>query len=82
MPGSGAPGTPGGPDGGGPDGPGTDPQRGMLRPVLWTGLVISAAANALLSGTGASVPAGIGCGLLTLACATALVVHHYRNRRG
>ncbi|MGW7351052.1 hypothetical protein [Streptomyces sp. NPDC054784] len=56
-------------------------ERAWLRPVLWTVLVVCAAANAVFSGTGASVAAGIGFGLLTLACATALVVHHYRGRR-
>ncbi|WP_206337525.1 hypothetical protein [Streptomyces sp. Z26] len=66
--------------------PGPDPapvpsERAWLRPVLWTVLVVCAAANAVFSGTGASVAAGIGFGLLTLACATALVVHHYRGRR-
>lgn len=53
---------------------------GMLRPVLWLLLVISAAANATVSAAGANVIAGICFGLVTLACATALVVHHYRNR--
>ena len=54
--------------------------RGMLRPVLWLVLIISAAANATVSAAGANVLAGIGFGLITLACAVTLVVHHYRHR--
>ena len=53
---------------------------GVLRPVLWLLLIVSAAANATVSAAGANVLAGIGFGLITLACATALVVHHYRHR--
>ena len=60
--------------------PGGD-RGGMLRPVLWLLLIVSAAANATVSAAGASVLAGIGSGLVTLACAVALVVHHYRHRR-
>ncbi|GAA1042560.1 hypothetical protein GCM10009557_68850 [Virgisporangium ochraceum] len=59
----------------------TDDRGGMLRPVLWLLLIVSAAANATASAAGANVLAGIGFGLVTLACAATLVVHHYRHRR-
>ncbi|MGI5182573.1 hypothetical protein ACQEVZ_40595 [Dactylosporangium sp. CA-152071] len=55
-------------------------RRGMLRPVLWLVLVLSAATNATMSGIGANPFVGAVFGLVTLACATALVVHHYRHR--
>lgn len=58
-----------------------DSGGGLLRPVLWLVLVVSAAANATVSAAGANVLAGIGFGVITLACAAALVVHHYRHRR-
>ncbi|MEV4509954.1 hypothetical protein AB0K00_13450 [Dactylosporangium sp. NPDC049525] len=63
--------TTGTPDGGG---------RGMLRPVLWLLLILSAAANATVNTIGANPLAGVGFGLVTLACAGTLVVHHYRHR--
>jgi hypothetical protein len=53
---------------------------GMLRPVLWLVLIVSAAANATASMTGVHPLVGIGSGVITLACAAALVVHHYRHR--
>ncbi|GAA0843469.1 hypothetical protein ACFQVD_01265 [Streptosporangium amethystogenes subsp. fukuiense] len=70
----------------------TDPHRildtsktarpaGMLRPVLWLLLVVSAALNMVTSSIDVNVFVGIGFGLLTLACAAALIVHHYRYRR-
>jgi hypothetical protein len=49
--------------------------------VLWLLLVISAAANMVTSTTGSNALVGAAFGLSTLACAAALVVHHYRNRR-
>jgi hypothetical protein len=52
----------------------------MLRPVLWLVLFLSAAANAAVSSIGANPLAGVGFGVVTLACAVTLVVHHYRNR--
>jgi UDP-N-acetylmuramyl pentapeptide phosphotransferase/UDP-N-acetylglucosamine-1-phosphate transferase len=52
----------------------------LVRPVLWLVLVVSAAANAVASTTGVNVLAGLGAGLVTLACAVALIVHHYRHR--
>jgi hypothetical protein len=57
-----------------------DDRGGMLRPVLWLVLIVSAAANATVSAVGANVLAGICFGIVTLACAAALVVHHYRHR--
>jgi hypothetical protein len=59
--------------------PDPDP-AGMLRPVLWLVLILSAAANATASAAGANPFASVGFGLITLACAATLVVHHYRRR--
>lgn len=56
-------------------------QGGIVRPVLWLVLVVSAAANAVASATGVSVLVGIGSGLVALGCAVALSVHHYQHRR-
>ncbi|MEV6692155.1 hypothetical protein AB0M35_11885 [Micromonospora sp. NPDC051196] len=56
--------------------------RNLLRPVLWLLLIVSAATNATMSFAGANVLIGAGFGLVTLASAVALVVHHYRRRRG
>jgi hypothetical protein len=53
---------------------------GMLRPVLWLVLILSAAADATTSAVGASPFASVGFGVITLASAIALVVHHYRRR--
>jgi hypothetical protein len=58
----------------------TETRRGMLRPLLWAVLVVSAAANATSSTVGAHPIVGVGFGLITLACAAVLVVHHYRHR--
>lgn len=52
-----------------------------LRPVLWLVLIVSLAANAVTSSIGATVP-GIVCGVVAVACAVTLGVHHYRSRRG
>jgi hypothetical protein len=43
-------------------------------------LVICAAANAVTSIAGTNMVISIGFGLATLACATALVIQHYRHR--
>ena len=51
-----------------------------LRPILWVLLVVSAASNMVATSAGLNVLFGIGFGLLTLACVTAIVVHHYANR--
>ncbi|MET7419884.1 hypothetical protein [Dactylosporangium sp. NPDC005555] len=52
----------------------------MLRPVLWLVLIVSAGANATASTADANPLIGVGFGLVTLACAATLVVHHYRHR--
>ena len=54
---------------------------GLLRPALWLVLIVSAAADAASSSTGLHPVVGIGFGLITLACAATLIVHHYRHRR-
>ncbi|WP_051753563.1 hypothetical protein [Streptosporangium amethystogenes] len=54
---------------------------GMLRPVLWFLLVVSAALNMVTSSIDVGIFVGIGFGLVALACATTLIVHHYRYRR-
>ncbi|GAA3408454.1 hypothetical protein [Streptosporangium vulgare] len=56
-------------------------RTGMVRPVLWFLLMVSAVLNVVFSSIGTNVLAGIGFGLATLACVAALIVHHYRNRR-
>ncbi|MEV0567616.1 hypothetical protein [Dactylosporangium sp. NPDC050588] len=55
-------------------------RRGVLRPVLWLLLILGAAVNATMSGLGANPFVGAAFGVLTVACATTLVVHHYRHR--
>ena len=54
---------------------------GIVRPALWLVLVVSTAANAVASTTGINMFVGIGSGLVALACAIALSVHHYQHRR-
>ncbi|TYK51339.1 hypothetical protein [Actinomadura decatromicini] len=53
-----------------------------VRPVLWVLLVFFAAADMVLSRLDANVVVDAAFGLATMACATCLIVHHYRNRRG
>ncbi|TYB44056.1 hypothetical protein [Actinomadura chibensis] len=53
-----------------------------VRPVLWVLLVIFAAGDMVLSRLDANVAVDAAFGLATMACATCLIVHHYRNRRG
>ena len=55
-------------------------QRKLLRPVLWLVLIVSAVINATMSITGQNVFVSGGFGLVTLAAAVGLVVHHYRHR--
>jgi hypothetical protein len=55
---------------------------GLLRPVLWLVLIVSAAANGVASNIEVSPLLGICFGVVTLASAVALAVHHYRHRRG
>lgn len=54
-------------------------RRGMLRPVLWLLLIISVSANAVTSSLG-HMAVSIVFGVVTLAIATTLAVHHYRTR--
>lgn len=61
--------------------PPASPRNGAARPVLWLLLVISAAGNMVTSSTGVNVAVSAAFGVATLACATALIVQHYRNRR-
>jgi hypothetical protein len=56
-------------------------RMGIMRPLLWLVLVISAACNVVTSTMNISVLIGIGFGLLTIACGTVLAVDHYRRRR-
>lgn len=51
-----------------------------IRPVLWLILIVSAAANSVLSSLGAML-AGMVFGAIALASAVTLIVHHYRHRR-
>jgi hypothetical protein len=64
-----------------PDTPEGDDRGGVLRPALWIVLILSATANGTLSGLDANPAVSIGFGLITLACAVSLAVHHYRHRR-
>ena len=54
---------------------------GLLRPVLWAVLLITAAANVIASTLGLDAWIASGFGLITLVAITALVVHHYRHRQ-
>jgi hypothetical protein len=49
--------------------------------VLWLVLIVSAAANAAISSAGLNPFVAAGFGVVTLASAAALVVHHYQHRR-
>jgi hypothetical protein len=60
--------------------PAPNENRGIVRPVLWVLLAISAVLNVVTSAMGTQVIVGIVFGLLTLSFAVALVVHHYRRR--
>ena len=53
---------------------------GLLRPLLWLVLFVSAAANAVLSTAVDNPWVGSACGLVAVLCAVALIVHHRRNR--
>ena len=54
---------------------------GIVRPLLWFVLVVSAALNAVFSSSGQNPALGIGFGVVALAAIAALIVHHYRHRR-
>ncbi|MFF3444151.1 hypothetical protein [Streptosporangium sp. NPDC002721] len=59
----------------------TGVRAGMVRPVLWVLLLVSAVLNTVFSFVGTDVLAGAGFGLAALACVAALIVHHYRFQR-
>ncbi|MEU1643217.1 hypothetical protein [Micromonospora zamorensis] len=53
---------------------------GLLRPLLWLVLFISAAANVVLSTAADSPWISSAFGLVAVLCAVTLLVHHRRNR--
>ena len=58
----------------------TDSSRGRLRPALWLVLILSAAANMVLSTIVGNPVLSSASGVVALVCATSLVVQHYRGR--
>lgn len=58
----------------------TETSRGTLRPLLWLGLILSAAANAVVSSAIGNPVIGSALGAVALAFAVTLIVHHYRTR--
>ncbi|MEV4530790.1 hypothetical protein [Streptosporangium sp. NPDC049304] len=58
-----------------------DARSGMVRPMLWTLLMIGVVCNIVTSTSDLNVFIGIGFGMIVLACAAALVTHHYLHRR-
>ncbi|MDG4780754.1 hypothetical protein O7614_14000 [Micromonospora sp. WMMD961] len=53
---------------------------GLLRPLLWLVLFVSAAANVVLSTAADNPWVSSASGLVAVLCAVALIVHHRRNR--
>jgi hypothetical protein len=53
----------------------------VSRPVLWLLLAVFLVGNLVANTAGLHVLIGAGFGLATLACAAALIVQHYDNRR-
>ncbi|WP_328561635.1 hypothetical protein [Streptomyces coelicoflavus] len=66
------------PAGGGPD---AVPRADVLRTLLWAVVVLSAAANMVLSFTGAAVALHLASGVVTVLAVGALVVRALRGRR-
>jgi hypothetical protein len=64
-----------------PQAPPPGSRGGVVRPVLWLLLVLSAAGNIATSSTGVNVVVSSAFGLVTLGLGIALVLQHYRNRR-
>ncbi|WP_328346660.1 hypothetical protein [Micromonospora sp. NBC_00421] len=64
------------------DAPAETPQRtdGLLRPLLWLVLFVSAAANVVLTTVGDNPWVGSACGLVAVLCAGTLIVRHRRGR--
>ncbi|CCH18150.1 hypothetical protein [Micromonospora lupini] len=62
--------------------PAAAPERpgGLLRPLLWLVLFVSAATNAVFSTVVDNPWIGSVFGLVAVLCAAALIVHHRRNR--
>ncbi|GAA5067043.1 hypothetical protein HNP84_001060 [Thermocatellispora tengchongensis] len=56
-------------------------QGALLRPVLWSLLVLSGAVNTVVSAADVNVVVSVLFGLATVGCAAGLIVHHYRFRR-
>jgi hypothetical protein len=56
-------------------------RMGIIRPLLWLALTISAVCNIVTSSMDVNILVGIGFGLLTLAFGAALFADHRRNRR-
>jgi hypothetical protein len=55
---------------------------GLVRPLLWLLLVISLAADVVISSMHLSVFVELPVGLVGMACIVGLVMHHFRHRRG
>ena len=66
------------PPGSGPPAP--RGRRGASTPVLWFLLSVAVALNALSSAGVLPLAVGIGCGVVTLACAALLVAARVRHR--
>lgn len=67
-----------------PEAPSPAPHKAAgngVRPLLWLVLVVSVAANAVLSTAEINTSLAAGFGTVALGCAVALVVQHYRHRR-
>jgi hypothetical protein len=58
----------------------TESRRDTLRPLLWLGLILSGAANAVVSSAVGNPFLASAFGVVAVAFATALIVHHYRTR--
>lgn len=54
---------------------------GAARTLLWLGLAIGVAGSVVTSSLNVNVFLNIAFGLVSLACAAVLAVHHYRIRR-
>ncbi|MFI0409255.1 hypothetical protein [Actinomadura sp. 3N508] len=57
-----------------------DARSGAVRPVLWVLLVLCAAGDMVAWRSGVGAVISLSLGLAALACAAALITHHYRNR--